>query len=155
MGRVNFVRAPSTLDNQRKGIIGSVTLNGQSLTDWTISPVDLAEAKRIGESKTFWRPVPAAASVPAIFKFNLDIESSPQDTFLDMTGWGRGVAFVNGFNLGRYWPSAGPLQTLYVPAPVLKEGTNIIVLFELHSIQPSIKFATQHVVGGKATSNDL
>ena len=30
------------------------------------------------------------------------------DTFLRVNGWTKGVAFVNGFNLGRYWPSMGP-----------------------------------------------
>ena len=30
------------------------------------------------------------------------------DTFFDATGWGKGVLFVNGNNLGRYWPSVGP-----------------------------------------------
>ncbi|XP_034234390.1 beta-galactosidase isoform X2 [Thrips palmi] len=41
------------------------------------------------------------------------------DTFLDTSGWGKGVVFVNGFNLGRYWPSVGPQVTLYVPGHLL------------------------------------
>jgi beta-galactosidase len=38
-------------------------------------------------------------------------------------GWTKGNAFINGFNLGRYWKE-GPQRTLYVPAPVLKTGNN-------------------------------
>ncbi|KAE9415891.1 hypothetical protein Angca_005280, partial [Angiostrongylus cantonensis] len=34
--------------------------------------------------------------------------SMPTDTFLNTTGWGKGVAIVNGKNLGRYWASEGP-----------------------------------------------
>jgi beta-galactosidase len=38
--------------------------------------------------------------------------------------------FINGFNLGRYW-SVGPQETLYVPGPLLKQGTNEVIVFEL------------------------
>ena len=47
-------------------------------------------------------------------------DSSANDTFLSTPGWGKGVAFVNGFNLGRYWPTVGPQMTLYVPATLVK-----------------------------------
>lgn len=53
------------------------------------------------------------------------------DTFLDLSSWGKGVAFVNGFNLGWYWPSIGPQNHYYVPGPLLKEGVNEIVLVEM------------------------
>ena len=53
------------------------------------------------------------------------------DTFLDLSAWGKGVAFVNGFNLGWYWPSIGPQNHYYVPGPLLKEGVNDIVLVEM------------------------
>jgi beta-galactosidase len=52
------------------------------------------------------------------------------DLFLSTAGWGKGQAWVNGFNLGRYW-SRGPADTLYVPGPLLREGPNELVLFEL------------------------
>ena len=44
------------------------------------------------------------------------------------------MAWVNGFNLGRYW-QRGPQQTLYVPAPILKPGLNEIIIFELHGAE--------------------
>ena len=31
-----------------------------------------------------------------------------QHTFFDSTGWGHGLAMLNGFDLGRYWPLVGP-----------------------------------------------
>ena len=35
-----------------------------------------------------------------------------QDTFFNSTGWTKGQLFVNGYNLGRYWPVAGPQVTV-------------------------------------------
>ena len=51
------------------------------------------------------------------------------NTYLNPTGWKKGVAFVNGYNLGRYW-TVGPQLTLFVPATLLKEGENELVMFE-------------------------
>jgi len=49
----------------------------------------------------------------------------------NVTGWRKGVIFVNGFNIGRYW-DVGPQKTLYVPAPLLRPGPNQLLMFELH-----------------------
>lgn len=49
---------------------------------------------------------------------------------LELPGWTRGFVWVNGFCLGRYW-SAGPQRTLYVPGPVLREGSNEVWVLEL------------------------
>ena len=48
-----------------------------------------------------------------------------------MPGWAKGVAFVNGFNLGWYWPQAGPQMTLYIPGPMLRDGENELILLEI------------------------
>ena len=66
------------------------------------------------------------------------------DTYLNTANWGKGVAFVNDHNLGRYWPLIGPQLTLYVPAPYLKEGKNTLVLVELEYVPKnySINFQT-------------
>lgn len=47
-----------------------------------------------------------------------------------MDGFKKGFVVVNGFNIGRYFNPAGPQKTLYIPAPVLKEGNNEIIVFE-------------------------
>jgi beta-galactosidase len=46
-----------------------------------------------------------------------------------MEAWSKGVVWVNGVNIGRYW-SVGPQQTLYIPAPSLRVGLNEFVIFE-------------------------
>ena len=49
-----------------------------------------------------------------------------------LTGWTKGCAWVNGFPLGRYW-SRGPQRRLFVPGPVLRPGSNEVVVLELHA----------------------
>lgn len=56
--------------------------------------------------------------------------SGAGDAALELPGWTRGFAWVNGFCVGRYW-SAGPQRSLYVPGPVLREGGNEVLLLEL------------------------
>lgn len=63
--------------------------------------------------------------IPAEGTFSL---KKTGDTFIDMRGWGKGIVFVNGINLGRYW-EIGPQQTLYLPGCWLRKGENRIVVF--------------------------
>ena len=42
-----------------------------------------------------------------------------------LQGWSKGVVFVNGVNIGRYW-SVGPQHFLYIPAPLLRRGPNTV-----------------------------
>ncbi|MER5944532.1 glycoside hydrolase family 35 protein [Streptomyces sp. NPDC001904] len=56
--------------------------------------------------------------------------SGAGDAALELPGWTRGFVWVNGFCLGRYW-AVGPQDSLYVPGPVLREGTNEVWVLEL------------------------
>ncbi|KAA0187151.1 hypothetical protein HAZT_HAZT000615 [Hyalella azteca] len=58
-----------------------------------------------------------------MYRTTVTLSAPPLDTFLDMRQWNKGVVFVNGFNVGRYW-SVGPQRTLYVPTPLLVQGDN-------------------------------
>lgn len=69
-------------------------------------------------------------------RFDLD---APADLFLDTSSWGKGAAWVNGFALGRYW-SRGPQHTMFVPAPVLRAGSNELIFFELHAAPAEVRF---------------
>lgn len=56
--------------------------------------------------------------------------------WLSSQGWSKGVVFINGKNLGRYW-STGPQQTLYVPGPWLHRGDNqVLSLLQKHMCLP-------------------
>ncbi len=73
---------------------------------------------------------------PGFYRFVFDVEEAG-DTFLDFEGWGKGCAFINGFNLGRYW-EIGPQRRLYIPAPLLRQGKNEIILFETEGKAPGV-----------------
>ena len=68
------------------------------------------------------------AGNPVIYQGTFKL-SKVGDTFLDMSKWGKGIIFVNGHNLGRYW-KVGPQQTLYLPGCWLNKGKNTIEIFE-------------------------
>jgi len=119
-----------------KGILGNVSLNGRVLTDWTLTGVKLDEpekltkmlADRMTQSKARERRTPGFWAAA----FDLNCASVIiKDTFLSLSAWGKGSAFVNGFNLGRYWPNLGPQGTLYAPKPIFRCGRNILALLEL------------------------
>jgi len=75
-----------------------------------------------------WKDVTDIGSLrgPVLLQSTLTISGEPADTFLDMSNWQKGIVFVNGFNIGRYFSSAGPQQTLYVPAGLMKMGDNTV-----------------------------
>ena len=52
------------------------------------------------------------------------------DTFLDMSTWGKGMVWVNGHAMGRFW-EIGSQQTLFIPGCWLKEGENEILVLDL------------------------
>jgi beta-galactosidase len=77
---------------------------------------------------------------PAIYEGTFSLEKTG-DTFIDMRGWGKGIVFVNGINLGRYW-GIGPQQTLYLPGCWLRKGENRIAVFEQLNENPHESIST-------------
>lgn len=75
-----------------------------------------------------WRTIDTNIVGPALFRTTFTIEDSSADTFIDMSKWGKGIVFINGFNLGRYF-NLGPPKTLYVPAPLLRQGENEVNIY--------------------------
>ena len=127
MGRINY----GSLINDSKGILGSVELDGKVLTNWVSKSVPLNDSslipfKQLNETS---RPPNSTVFFRGTFRF----DGSRYDTFLNVSSWSKGVAFVNGYNLGRYWPVVGPQKTLYVPGTYLRSGTemNELILFEI------------------------
>jgi len=78
---------------------------------------------------------------PCLVQSTLTIAGTPGDTFIDMRHWHKGVVFVNGFNIGRYW-KVGPQQTLYIPAPLLSTGDNLITVFEQYEPGTELVFSS-------------
>ncbi|MFC0436718.1 beta-galactosidase [Kutzneria buriramensis] len=130
MGRTNYGQA--IVD--RKGILESVALAGKRLTGWQIFPLPLDDVAGL-------KPVVGDAARPGLFfRAALHLDTTG-DTYLDMSGWTKGVVWVNGKNLGRYW-EIGPQHRLFCPAPWLRPGHNEILVFDLHQTTPKpISFA--------------
>ena len=120
-GRENF---GTGLENQRKGIAGGVKINDHRYFGFEIFPLPLEEKQlaKIDFNEGY------SEGIPAFYRFEFEADEIC-DTFLDTDGFGKGCAFVNGFNLGRFW-EIGPQKRLYIPAPLLKAGKNTIIIFE-------------------------
>ncbi len=131
-GRINY--GPYLTDN-RKGILGNVILGEQSLTNWKNYKLPMTTAAKI----RFGKKPQTVSATPSLFKGEF-VLNEVADTYFDMESFGKGIVFLNGHNLGKYW-HIGPQQTIYVPAEWLKKGRNeVIVLDELktdHTILPS------------------
>lgn len=158
-GRINF----NKLDDI-KGILGNVTIQlfepkaVSVLNNWTIRGYPLEDIEEFTEAAVEENadiPIHARGLLtegPVFFYGTLDIgENETYDTYLDPTGWGKGVLFVNGFNAGRYWPLVGPQITMYIPAGLLKPGTNEFVMLELQraNLPSTINFRTTSVLDGQ------
>src|SRR5699024_9541771 len=104
----------------------------QFLYDWTIYPLPLASltGNDVAAASDKGTDVTDGNEQPAFYQGTFKVDTVA-DTFLRLDGWTKGNVYVNGFNLGRYW-EAGPTKTLYIPGPLLREGDNELVVFELH-----------------------
>jgi beta-galactosidase len=118
-----------------KGLIGPVRVNAAPVRDWRVLPLPLADIEPVAaELRASPDAAPAAISGPAFARFTFELDA-PADLFL-ATGspgegrLGQGIAWLNGFCLGRYW-SRGPQRTLYAPEPVTRRGGNELIILEL------------------------
>jgi len=117
LGRVNY---SYKIEMQRKGIDGAVVINNHLRYGWDITCIDEKAMLRLAADE--------APAVSGVYDYTVNADE-PADTFLDMTGFGKGVVYLNGFTLGRFW-DIGPQQRLYIPAPLLKKGENAIRIIE-------------------------
>jgi len=123
MGRVNF--GPEMKDP--KGLIAPVKLGGEVLKGWQVFNLPL-DQKMLANLPFIQHGMPHNAA-PALWHGTIEIEK-PGDTFLDLRSWGKGVVWVNGHCLARFW-NIGPTQTAYVPGCWLKAGKNEIIIWDL------------------------
>ncbi len=71
----------------------------------------------------------------------------PTDLFLRTDSWGKGIAWINNFCLGRYW-RRGPQHTLYIPGTALRPGYNELVVLELDTLQDATaRFVSAPLLG--------
>uniref|UniRef100_A0A673WA93 Beta-galactosidase-1-like protein 2 n=1 Tax=Salmo trutta TaxID=8032 RepID=A0A673WA93_SALTR len=133
-GRVHYGKA---LDKQRKGLVGDILLNNTPLRDFTIYSLDMKTS--FIDRLAPWMSLPHVPSFPGFFLGRMFTYGYPSDTFVKLPGWGKGVVFINGLNLGRHW-YIGPQQTLYLPGPFLNSGVNQVIVFEEQEADYKITF---------------
>ncbi len=130
VGRVNFGQEI----HDRKGLRAPIELlahagdaTGVELTGWDVSalPLDSTELASLHFRSTGG----LANSGPAFWRGSFSLTEAG-DTFLDLRAWGKGVVWLNGHCLGRFW-NIGPTQTMYCPAPWLRTGRNDVVVLDL------------------------
>lgn len=133
MGRTNIGWEMNKL---RKGISGKVEVNGQRNTKhkWKIFSLEFKKDIFLSlKKKGQWSDLSVKSEkAPSLYRGTFTVDKEPKDTFLYMKHWTKGVCFINGHNLGRYW-KRGPQETLFVPAPWLQKGENELIIFELHT----------------------
>ena len=139
-GRVNF---GSSLTDP-KGILGMITLGGLSVTELVMYPLSLDNLEELDWARADAARADTPGPVLCAGHFEID---EPADTHLALPGWTKGVAWVNGFNLGRYW-DLGPQRTLYLPGPLLRAGANQLWVLELHRLtKPEVRFTASADLG--------
>jgi beta-galactosidase len=121
MGRINY---GADIVHNTKGIISPVVLNGSDVTgNWTMYKLPFDKVPDLAKYAAKNRE-----GKPTLYAASFEVKQ-PADTFLDMRGWGKGIVFVNGHHLGRYW-KIGPQRTLYLPGCWLHKGQNEVVVLE-------------------------
>ena len=110
----------------------------QHLDDMSAIPVPASNLAKEPVGEPAQKPVGEPAiisqahrplSSPAYYRASFKVKKIG-DTYLDMSSWGKGLVWVNGHCLGRFW-EVGPQQTLYLPGCWLKKGLNDIVILDI------------------------
>ena len=131
MGRVNYGHKLFA-DTQNKGIRTGVMADLHFLTDWSQYCLPLDSCETVDYSRE-WQP-----GQPSFYRYEVALDEV-EDSFIDLSNFGKGVVFVNQVNIGRFW-EVGPTLSLYIPKGLLKEGNNEIVIFETEgTFQPEIQ----------------
>jgi len=142
-GRIGF---STGMNWNTKGLVSNVTLGGEMMLNWEMFPINLDYINKtmalLGNQRLSAPKVSANGKMttPSIYtgEFTIPDTAVPLDTFLDPRPFGKGQAYINNFNIGRYWPGRGPQVTLFVPKPILHKSSlaapaNKVYLFEVES----------------------
>ncbi len=149
-GRMNF---GPVMNEERKGLTGPLKMGDREISAFEHIPLPLDVPLPTTYAAVPEEPKPKEGEL--VFRRSKFKAAAPHDTWLDLRGFGRGVVWLNGINLGRYW-SIGPQQTIYVPAVWLKSGDeeNELVVLELEKDDcprqiPTLKEPVWSILPGK------
>ena len=137
MGRANF----GSKMMRKKGIAGRCLIDDKIHFNWNVYALPMDNLEKLDFAKTEF------SENTAFYRGYVNIDTVC-DTFLKLDNFKKGFVTINGFNLGRYW-EIGPQKTLYVPASILKQGQNEIIVFESDGLKalPEIEFCDSPMLG--------
>jgi len=143
-GRINF----GPLLGEGKGILEGVWLDWRRVQNWNVRALPLDEwdertLDMLGERSDGRGDVGPIGDGLATAELLVD---EPADAFLAFPGFAKGFVWINGFLLGRYW-EVGPQETYYVPAPLLRPGSNRVTVLELERSGERIEVRRQPALG--------
>ncbi|XP_030908958.1 beta-galactosidase-1-like protein isoform X3 [Melopsittacus undulatus] len=155
MGRISFGANISDF----KGLLGNLSLDSSPLSNWLIYPLDIDTAVQQGwPHAALPKPSRRGRAGPAFYTGTFETPGIAWDTFVKFPGWSKGQLWINGFNLGRYWPRRGPQQTLFVPGSVLHIGRpNNVTVLELEGAPstPLLFFLDQPLFNRTASNSTV
>jgi beta-galactosidase len=119
-GRIDFT---TKIRGERAGILGEVQLNGHPQYGWELFPLPLVEPPIDGY-------VSQGCTGPCFYRGDLQVTAAG-DTYLNTSRLGKGVVWVNGHLLGRFW-NVGPTGSLFLPGVWLHTGSNRVTVMDLN-----------------------
>lgn len=121
MGRVNY----GAYLKDPKGVTEGIGFGWNFIYHWQTYPLPLDDLSAVD----FIEQKPVFDSTPLLLRAEIDIDECC-DTFVKLPGFKKGIIFINGRALSRYW-EVGPQRSAYLPAPFLKKGKNELIVLEL------------------------
>lgn len=129
MGRINYGQNM----HDRKGINGKVILVDDKgietvVKNWLNYPIPMGDnTLTVDFSKA------SAKSTGPMFYKGFFEATDQSDTYLDVRSLNKGLVWINGICLGRYW-NIGPTQTMFLPGSWLKKGRNEIMVYDIFGL---------------------
>ena len=141
-GRINY----GPLFGQGKGILDGVLINQRYVFHWEQRAIDLDRPlARVASAGSNGGRRAGTEFGAGFFHGELTVDE-PADTYLALPGFGKGIVWINGFLLGRFWES-GPQVTLYVPGPLLKAGITPSTSWNSNTVATRAEFRTEAELG--------
>lgn len=128
IGRITY--GPEILDNS-KGLFGEARLGGETIAGWTITPLEVRDT----DPETLEFEALGPCNTPCFRRGQFDRAAHEGAVYLDVSGWGMGEVWINGHYLGSFWDEEKQ-QSILIPAEILAEKGNRIVVFDLKNNDP-------------------
>ena len=98
---------------------------------WTITPLEVRDT----DPETLEFEALGPCNTPCFRRGQFDRAAHEGAVYLDVSGWGMGEVWINGHYLGSFWDEEKQ-QSILIPAEILAEKGNRIVVFDLKNNDP-------------------